>query len=69
MTEDILQTTLGHVTSAIKLIEGNEYEQYMNLHLTSVYYEIKRQISIIKNVQSSTDICGDEYDLSESTVS
>ncbi len=45
MTEDILQTTLSHVTSAIKLIEGNEYEQYMNLHLTSVYYEIKRQLT------------------------
>ena len=45
MTEDILQTTLNHVTSAIKLVEGNEFEQYMNLHPTSVYYEIKRQLS------------------------
>ena len=52
MTEDILQTTLGHVTSAIKLIEGNEYEQYMNLHLTSVYYEIKRQLTNLEQVAS-----------------
>jgi hypothetical protein len=52
MTEDILQTTLSHVTSAIKLIEGNEYEQYMNLHLTSVYYEIKRQLTNLEQVAS-----------------
>lgn len=34
------------VENAIKLIEGNPYEQYMNLKLTSVYYELERQLSL-----------------------
>ena len=29
----------------IELIGGNEYEQFMLLKLTSVYYELERQIN------------------------
>ena len=34
------------VENILKLIEGNPYEQYMNLKLTSVYYELERQLSL-----------------------
>ena len=30
----------------ITLLENNSYETYINLKLTSVYYELKRQISL-----------------------
>ena len=34
------------VENILKLIEGNPYEQYMNLKLTSVYYELERRLSL-----------------------
>ena len=34
------------IENILKLIEGNPYEQYMNLKLTSVYYELERQLSL-----------------------
>ena len=33
------------VSNLLSLLEGNKYETYMNLKLTSVYYELERQIS------------------------
>lgn len=38
---------MRQVENVINLIEGNEYEQYMNLRLTSVWYELKRQKSLL----------------------
>ena len=32
------------VSNVIQLIEDNPYEQYMNLKLTAVYFELQRQI-------------------------
>lgn len=32
------------VSNVIQLIKDNPYEQYMNLKLTSVYFELQRQI-------------------------
>ena len=34
------------VEGIMKLIEGNPYEQYMYMHLNTVYYELKRQLSL-----------------------
>jgi hypothetical protein len=34
------------VSNLISLLENNPYEQYLNLRLTSVYYELQRQISL-----------------------
>jgi len=42
----ILLSAKYQVENVIKLIEGNPYEQYMNLKLTSVYYELERQLSL-----------------------
>ena len=33
------------VENIIELIKGNEYEQYMFMHLNSVYYELERQLT------------------------
>ncbi len=32
------------VKNVMKLIEGNQYQQHMFMHLNSVYYEIERQL-------------------------
>ena len=34
------------IEGILELIKGNPYEQYMNLKLTSVYYELERQLSL-----------------------
>ena len=34
------------VSNLISLLENNPYKQYLNLRLTSVYYELQRQISL-----------------------
>lgn len=34
------------IKNVLKLIKGNEYESYMNLKLTSVWYELQRQLSL-----------------------
>jgi hypothetical protein len=34
------------VSNLLNLIKDNPYEQYLNLKLTSVYYELQRQISL-----------------------
>jgi hypothetical protein len=34
------------VSNLLQLIQDNPYEQYLNLRLTSVYYELQRQISL-----------------------
>ena len=36
---------LYQVDNIIKLIEDNEYKQYMFMHLNPVYYELKRQLT------------------------
>ncbi len=34
------------VKNIMELIKDNPYEQYMYMHLNTVYYEIERQISL-----------------------
>ena len=34
------------VENVMTLIENNPYEQYMFMHLNTVYYELERQISL-----------------------
>lgn len=38
------------VENILKLIEDNEYEGYMSLKLTTVWYELDRQESLLKPV-------------------
>ena len=40
-----LTLALYQVDNIIKLIEDNEYKQYMFMHLNPVYYELKRQLT------------------------
>ena len=37
---------LEHVAHLHDLIEGNEYEHFLNDHLTSLEYEFKRQLRL-----------------------
>jgi len=37
---------LQQVENLISLLKGNQYEKYLTSKLTSVYYEIQRQISL-----------------------
>jgi len=37
------------VEGVLNLIKGNEYETYMNLKLTSVHYELDRQLCNLTN--------------------
>lgn len=41
----ILLSAKQQVENVINLIKGNEYESYMSLKLTSVWYELDRQLS------------------------
>ena len=41
-----LLIAIQQLEDLISLLKGNEYEQYMNFKLTSVYYELKRQLSL-----------------------
>jgi len=34
------------VSNLLNLLQDNPYEQYLSLKLTSVYYELERQISL-----------------------
>lgn len=47
LPEERIEIAMRQVENVINLIEGNEYEQYMNLRLTSVWYELKRQKSLL----------------------
>ena len=38
----------------LKLIKGNEFENYMLLKLSSVYYELDRQIKKLTHNESSS---------------
>ena len=40
----LLLSAKSQIENVLKLIEGNEYESYMNLKLTSVWYELDRQL-------------------------
>ena len=42
--ERLLQA-LDQINSIIELIDGNEHQQYMFLHLNPVYYELERQLT------------------------
>ena len=42
-----LLSAKAQIENVIKLIEGNQYESYMNLKLTSVWYELDRQLKNI----------------------
>lgn len=37
---------LQQVENLSKLFEGNPYEEFLNFELTSIYYELQRQISL-----------------------
>ena len=37
---------LEHIAHLHDLIEGNEYEHFLNDHLTSLEYEFKRQLRL-----------------------
>lgn len=39
-----LLTAKVQIENILELIKDNPYENYMNLKLTSVYYEIQRQL-------------------------
>ena len=45
------------VEGIIELIKGNEYEQYMFMHLNPVFYELQRQLtnqSIADKIKKTT---------------
>ena len=44
------------VEGALNLIKGNEFESYMNLKLTSVYYELERQLKNLTDHNLHTKI-------------
>lgn len=41
----ILLSAKQQIENILNLIKGNEYENYMSLKLTSVWYELDRQLS------------------------
>ena len=47
--ETKLVFALEHVAHLHDLIEGNEYEHYLNDHLTTLEYEFERQLSLEKH--------------------
>ena len=47
----LLLSAKTQIENVLKLIEGNQYESYMNLKLTSVWYELDRQL---KNLNAGT---------------
>ena len=44
----LLLSAKSQIENVLKLIEGNQYESYMNLKLTSVWYELDRQLKNMK---------------------
>ena len=44
--ETKLVFALEHVAHLHDLIEGNEYEHYLNDHLTTLEYEFERQLGL-----------------------
>lgn len=44
----VLRSAQHYIEKVLHLIEGNEYENYMGLKLTSVWYELDRQLSHLK---------------------
>ena len=47
--ETRLVFALEHVAHLHDLIEGNEYEHYLNDHLTTLEYEFERQLRLEKD--------------------
>jgi hypothetical protein len=47
----LLLSAKTQIENILSLIKGNEYESYMNLKLTSVWYELDRQL---KNMKAGT---------------
>ena len=47
----LLLAAQQQIENILSLIKGNEYESYMNLKLTSVWYELDRQL---KNLNAGT---------------
>ena len=42
--KETLTLAIQQIETTLDLIRGNDYESYMNLKLTSVYYELQRQL-------------------------
>lgn len=40
---------LEHILHLGDLIEGNEYEQYLEGHLSSLKYELQRQLKLVED--------------------
>lgn len=51
--EEKLQLGLIQVENLISLLEDNEWYNYMYPKLSNVKYELKRQLSLLDNQQSS----------------
>ena len=47
----LLLSAKVQIENILNLIKGNEYESYMNLKLTSVWFELDRQL---KNLKTKT---------------
>ena len=47
----LLLSAKVQIENILNLIKGNEYESYMNLRLTSVWFELDRQL---KNMKTKT---------------
>ena len=47
----LLLSAKVQIENILNLIKGNEYESYMNLRLTSVWFELDRQL---KNLKTKT---------------
>ena len=47
--ETKLVFALEHTAHLSDLIEGNEYEQYLEGHLSSLKYELQRQLKLVED--------------------
>ena len=48
-----IMIAMQQIENVLSMIEGNEWEGYMNLGLTTVYYELRRQLEVLTNRNGS----------------
>lgn len=48
-----IMIAMQQIENVLSMIEGNEWEGYMNLRLTTVYYELRRQLEVLTNRNGS----------------
>ena len=56
-SETKLLLALYQVEGVMKLTEDNEYKVYLHKNLNTVYYELRRQLSNLKNIRNN-DLSG-----------